>query len=75
MSESGKETLCMDCAHLGVCSIKNDYLRILESLPKCDDNFSLQLSCKHFMKYIYQRDNLIDYITSTGNPCGSKIDI
>lgn len=75
MSESCKETLCMDCAHLGVCSIKNDYLRILESLPKCDDNFSLQLSCKHFMKYIYQRGDPISYGTTTGNPCGSKIDI
>lgn len=75
MSESFNETFCPNCIHYYVCSIHDEYMRIVHSLPKSNDNFDLLLSCKHFMKYVQKRNDPISYGTTTGNPCGSKIDI
>lgn len=76
MSRSCKETLCTSCIHLNVCSIKDDYLKILDTLPKYADDFDLTLHCKHYSESVTNKfHNILNYGTTTGNPCGSKIDI
>ena len=76
MDESFKETLCTSCIHLNVCSIKDGYLKILDTLPKYADDFSLTLHCKHYSESAKNKFNsLLDYVTTTSNLLGSKIDI
>lgn len=76
MNDSCKETQCTTCIHLQVCSIKNEYLKILDTLPKCADDFGLTLHCKHYIEGAGNKTyNLMNYGTTTGNPLGSKIDI
>lgn len=85
MSELCKETLCTNCIHCSICSIKADYLKIFETLPKHDDNFSLKVCCKHYFEYNTTKfsnsitsgpiNGLVNYDTTTGNPLRNKIDI
>ena len=85
MSELCKETLCTSCIHLNVCAIKDDCLKIFETLPKHDDNFSLKVCCKHYIgstttklhnsKSNETMNDFLNYGTKTGNLCGSKTDI
>lgn len=85
MSELCKETLCTSCIHRDVCAIKDDLLKIFEMLPKHDDNFSLKVYCRHYIgnttykirnfKSNETMNNFLNYGTTTGNLCGSKIDI
>lgn len=85
MDESCKETLCTSCIHRDICIIKVDYLKIIEMLPKHDDNFSLKVCCRHYFGYnttklsnsitIGSTNGLVNYDTTTGNSLRSKIDI
>lgn len=83
MSELCKETLCTNCIHCSICSIKADYLKIFETLPKHDDNFSLKVYCRYYignaatkLRNSKSNETINDFINhenTTGNPLKNNI--
>lgn len=51
MGEGVRETLCSSCSHRNVCSHKDDYLNIVESLQKVFYKFP-----ENKREFIYLRD-------------------
>ena len=44
-----KESKCSSCSHYPICSIKEEYLRLVESIPKqVNSNFKVNVDCNFF---------------------------
>lgn len=44
-----KETKCSSCSHCPICSIRDEYLRLVESIPKqVNSNFKVNVDCNFF---------------------------
>lgn len=50
MHDCVRETLCTHCIHREVCSIKMSYFDTLNKLTRINTDFSLTLSCKHYLQ-------------------------
>lgn len=66
MSDCVRETLCTNCVHRNVCSLKMSYLELLTKLPSVSPDFSLILSCKYYLKEAQTlRTNMADLMPDT----------
>lgn len=46
-----KESKCNSCDHYPVCSIKEEYIKLVESIPKqVNSNFKVNVDCNFFTK-------------------------
>lgn len=58
MNNAVQKMKCSSCVHCDVCSLKGEYLKLMDALPEVSGPFTLAINCPHYrIKYETVRDN------------------
>lgn len=62
------KTKCSSCVHCPVCSLKGDYLKLMDALPVVNGPFDIIIDCTHY-RIAYQtiRTDAANSINKAGN--------
>lgn len=48
MNDNIQNEKCSSCVHWDVCSLKGEYLKLMDALPEVSGPFKVTLNCSHY---------------------------
>lgn len=48
MNDNIQNAKCSSCVHCDVCSLKGEYLKLMDGLPEVSGPFKVTLNCSHY---------------------------
>ena len=48
MNKSVQGTKCSTCMHRDVCSLKEEYFKLVDTLPEVSEPFRISINCPHY---------------------------